>query len=147
MKIILADNSNLEDLAVLFDGYRQFYRQTPDLEAAKAFVAERLKNKDSVVFMAFQNNSAIGFVQLYPIFSSVSMGRAWLLNDLYVAPQARQSGAGKMLMDAAAEHGRKTHAKFLMLQTEITNSTAQKLYEKQGWQRDEECYYYFLKPQ
>jgi ribosomal protein S18 acetylase RimI-like enzyme len=143
-RIILADKSNLEQLAVLFDGYRQFYRQAPDLQAARSFLEERFTHRDSIIFIALNGDKALGFAQLYPIFSSVRMSRAWLLNDLYVIPEARRSGTGTLLMDAAAEHGKNSDAGFLMLQTEISNTTAQSLYEKKGWIRDQDCYYYYL---
>lgn len=41
-------------------------------------------NEESIVFMAFDDNEAIGFVHLYPSFSSVSMKQTWVLNDFYV---------------------------------------------------------------
>lgn len=144
IRIIPADNSYLEQLAVLFDGYRQFYRQATDIPAARSFLEERITHRDSILFVATDGNDALGFVQLYPIFSSVRMSKAWLLNDLYVKPEARKSGVGSLLMDAAATHGKHSGACYLMLQTEISNSTAQRLYEQKGWMRDQDCYYYYL---
>ena len=72
-----------------FDLYRLFYGQESNLEGAKEFLKERLVNEESVVFIAFDENNPIGFVQLYPSFSSVSMERSWVLNDLYVKETAR----------------------------------------------------------
>lgn len=45
----------------------------------------------------------VGLVQLYPIFSSLSMSNAWLINDLYVVPEARNNGIGTMLLDTAIQ--------------------------------------------
>jgi GNAT superfamily N-acetyltransferase len=89
---------------------------------------------ESIVFLALDNEDAIGFTQLYPIFSSVSVKKAWLLNDLFVNASARGKGAGTLLLDAAKQLGRETDSKFLMLQTQNDNSDAQKLYHAHGWQ-------------
>ena len=40
-----ANINDLEQLAALFDAYRQFYGQAPDLALAKAFIADRFSTK------------------------------------------------------------------------------------------------------
>ena len=84
MKIVQATIENVKDLAPLFDGYRVFYKQPSDLEKATEFLTQRFQKNDSVIFMAFEGASALGFTQLYPSFSSVSMQRTYILNDLFV---------------------------------------------------------------
>src|SRR5262249_23742776 len=93
-------------IAPLFDQYRQFYRKTGDLEGARRFLLERFANLQSVIFLAFAGDTAVGFTQLYPSFSSASMAPIFVLNDLFVQPDARVRGAGTALLAAAAEHGR-----------------------------------------
>jgi ribosomal protein S18 acetylase RimI-like enzyme len=132
---------DLEELTPLFDAYRQFYKQPGDLANAYQFLKERLSGNESVVFMAFNENNAIGFTQLYPIFSSVSMQKAWLLNDLFVDPTARRSGAAEALLNAAKEHGIHTGAKWLLLETANDNFPAQSLYEKNGWVKAQDIFY------
>lgn len=61
-------------VAPLFDSYRQFYGQRPDLPGATAFMTERLSRGESVVFLALDSEAALGFVQMYPSFSSVRIG-------------------------------------------------------------------------
>src|SRR3569833_3165630 len=116
-------------VAPLFDAYRVFYGKPSDVAAAEAFIGERLANKESVIFLAFDGADAIGFTQLYPIFSSVSIKRAWLLNDLYVAEHARGKGAAKALLHAAQQYGAQTKSGWLMLQSAIDNEPTQKQYE------------------
>jgi GNAT superfamily N-acetyltransferase len=128
--------ADLNLLVPLFDAYRRFYRQPSEPERARRFLLERLEHSQSVVFLAFEDDVAIGFTQLYPSFSSGAMARIFILNDLFVAPDARQRGAGSALLQAAAEHGRRAGALRLVLSTEITNTTAQSLYERIGWKRD-----------
>jgi ribosomal protein S18 acetylase RimI-like enzyme len=150
MEIVLASIEHLEAAADLFDQYRVFYQQPSDLAAAKAFLQERFRNQDSTVFLAWENGRAtalpsIGFIQLYPSFSSVSMKRIWILNDLFVAASHRQQGVAKLLMSAVERYGQETGAVRLALSTQISNGSAQKLYESLGYVKDEEFYHYGLR--
>ncbi|MEQ9104074.1 MAG: GNAT family N-acetyltransferase [Rhodothermales bacterium] len=135
--------SDLDAMTQLFDGYRVFYRKPSDEDGARRFMEERLRNADSVVFLA-ENSSPLGFTQLYPIFSSVRMGRTWLLNDLYVAPHARRRGVGRALLRRAAEYARETGALGLDLATEKDNAAAKSVYEDLGWELDTEFDHYSL---
>jgi ribosomal protein S18 acetylase RimI-like enzyme len=133
-------------VAPLFDAYRQFYGKPTDLELARRFIGERLARGDSTIFLAIDDaGAACGFTQLYPSFSSVSAARIYVLNDLYVAAEARGAGAGRALLDAAAAFGRQQGALRLSLSTARTNTTAQALYASHGWVRDESFYEYSLK--
>jgi GNAT superfamily N-acetyltransferase len=135
---------NVDIIALLFDAYRQFYKQTPDLENAREFIVERLNNYESVIFIAYWNNEPAGFTQLYPLFSSVSMRRTWLLNDLYVHSSVRKKGIATALLETAKAHGRATNAKALLLETAFDNFTAQRVYEKNGWQLELNSFYEFV---
>jgi GNAT superfamily N-acetyltransferase len=127
---------DLDLLVPLFDAYRQFYRQPSEPERARRFLLERLEHSESVIFLSFEDTSAIGFTQLYPSFSSGAMTQIFILNDLFVAPEARGRGAGSALLHAAAEYAWRVGAVRLVLSTEVTNTTAQSLYERLGWKRD-----------
>ncbi|MBX9256083.1 GNAT family N-acetyltransferase [Desmonostoc muscorum CCALA 125] len=144
MEVFLANINHLESLAILFDEYRVFYNQVSDIEAAKEFIKERFKNNDSVVFGANENGEIIGFIQLYPSFSSVSMKRVWILNDLYVKESHRQKRVATLLMSAAQEYAKKSGAVRVILATHISNTNAQKLYKSQGYIKDQEFYHYAL---
>ena len=144
MRIRRASIDDLPHLVPLYDGYRQFYRQPSNPGLAERFLGERLTRGDSVIFLAEDESAPLGFTQLYPIFSSISMGPAWVLNDLFVAPGARQSGVGRALLERARVHGLETGARWLSLSTETTNGKAQRLYETLGWVRDTEYYHYEL---
>ncbi len=128
--------ADLELLVPLFDAYRCFYQQPSDPESARGFLLERFQHNQSVIFLAFDGGTAAGFTQLYPSFSSTAMARIFILNDLFVTPEARGRGAGGALLDAAAEYGRRVGAVRLELSTELTNQTAQAVYERMGWKRD-----------
>lgn len=123
-------------VAPLFNAYRMFYKKDTDIQAAEKFINDRLINNESVIFVAFNDAEPVGFTQLYPIFSSVSVKRAWLLNDLYVAEHERGKGIAKALLNAARNHGIQTNSGWLMLQTAADNTPAQQLYESNGWEKD-----------
>jgi GNAT superfamily N-acetyltransferase len=100
-----------------------------------------MEKEESVVLVAVQGAALVGFTQLYPIFSSVSLQRAWLLNDLYVHASVRKQGVAKQLLEAARGHGLETGAKWLLLQTGNDNYRAQSVYEKNGWKRVSDYFY------
>ena len=138
-----AGRDDLAAVAPLFDAYRQFYEQPSDLMASTRFLSERLERDESVVFVAERVGSVVGFIQLYPLFSSVSLGRVYLLNDLFVVPEARRSGAGAALLDTARRWAEGEQAHSLELSTAVDNP-AQRLYEECGWRQDREFLYYEL---
>lgn len=142
LMIRMAAPSDLRLLAELFDGYRQFYLQPADIERARDFIGERLARNDSWILVAEQQDELLGFCQLYPSFSSTTTSRIAILNDLYVANSARQKGVGVALLRAAEELGKNLGVTSLELATAISNTSAQSLYEKQDWNRDQEFYYY-----
>ena len=133
-------------LVPLFDAYCQFYRLPSDPEQARQYLSERLGRDESVVWLAFAEPrpDPVGFVQLYPAFSSLSMGRAWVLNDLYVMPEGRRAGAARALLERARRHAVETGALYLELETAVTNTAAQSLYESLGWKRSTGFYRYEL---
>ncbi len=132
---------DLPAVAYLFDQYRQFYKQSADIDGATIFLQERMEKNETVILLALEDGEVVGFTQLFPIFSSVSMRKAWLLNDLFVQEDQRGKGIGTKLLDAAKQLGRNTDAKWLLLQTGDDNKTAQAVYEKNGWVRESDWFY------
>jgi ribosomal protein S18 acetylase RimI-like enzyme len=143
VSILKATLNELDSLTELFDLYRIFYKQKSDLNGAREFLKERLMHGESVIFIALDENDSIGFVQLYPSFSSVSMKRIWVLNDLYVKEKARGKGFGEKLLKKAITFSEEMGAKGVSLETGKQNLTAQSLYEKIGFTRETNYFYYF----
>ena len=141
---VLAD---LAVLAPLFDGYRQFYGRSPDVAAAESFLRHRFEHGESVVFLAHAAGAPAGFTQLYPSFSSVSLARTFILNDLFVVPNRRRTGVGSELLRAATDYARSLGAVRVTLNTDIQNTSAQAVYEARGWKRDREYFVYHFAPQ
>lgn len=142
----VATAANVSRISPLFDAYRQFYGLSSDPPLAQRYLAERLALGESVVLLAeAADGTALGFVQMYPTFSSLHAARVLVLYDLYVDPAARRSGVARRLMEAAVMQARAAGAVALTLQTARTNDAAQRLYESLGWKRDEEFCEYGLR--
>jgi len=144
-EIIRAKSEDAERIAPLFDAYRQFYHRPSDVAAARAFVAERLASSESVIFLAADSKAAaLGFAQMYETFTSVDLGRLWLLNDLWVEIAARGRGVGRALVERCVEHARATGAARIQLETRLDNAAARALYASAGWEFvDGSCLYNF----
>ena len=145
MQIVTAGLQHLDLLAELFDAYRQFYRQPAARKRARDFLAARMSQRESIVFLALdEDGSALGFTQLYPTFCSVATAGIWVLYDLFVADSARRRGVGRALMERAREHALSTGAGRIDLSTAQDNAPAQALYEDLGYQKDTEFFVYSL---
>ena len=145
IKITLANESHLDELARLFNLYRIFYEQKDDLDRAYDFIKARLVNQQSIVFVAEDDPDQLsGFVQLYPSFCSVSTIPILILYDLYVDQNHRGKGIGRLLMNQASKHAKDNGFKRLELSTAITNVIGQSLYESLNYQRDKDFYHYAL---
>jgi ribosomal protein S18 acetylase RimI-like enzyme len=133
-----------DSIAPLFDAYRQFYGAAPDLPGARAFIAARLERAESVVLLAraltraSEPQSAVGFAQLYPSFSSVSLGPIVVLNDLFVLPSWRRSSVARSLVEETARHGERVGAIRVHLSTQLTNGPARRLYQSLDFVADQE---------
>ncbi len=143
MTIRLVKPADIEPLTDLFEGYRKFYRKDPNRKTAQAFLSDRIINMDSKIYVC-ENAEAelVGFVQLYPIFSSTRMKKLWLLNDLFVHPDARGLGISKLLISRAKQLAKDTKAAGLMLETEISNQIGNRLYPATGFKLNEGSNFY-----
>lgn len=144
MGVVRASSDHLEEVSKLFDQYRVFYKSSSDLEAARNFLQERFSKNDSVIFAFNKDRHMVGFTQLYPSFSSVSMKRIWILNDLFVEEAHRKQGIAKSLIDAAGNFAQQTGAVRIILATQVFNIAAQSLYKSLGYSQDKDFYHYSL---
>ena len=135
--IRLAEARDLDQLAELFDQYRQFYECPPDLGAAKNWLAENLERGRSTLFAADNGSQLLGFTQLYPALCSVDLVDYFVLYDLYVVEAARRQGIARALMNAASDWAKAQGADRLDLETARDNSPGQALYRDLGYELDE----------
>lgn len=140
-----ATTADLDDLVPLFAAYLSFYKVDKSTREVREFLAARLERSDSTIFIAHsERGAAQGLVQLYPLYASLALRPSLLLSDLYVADHARRQGIGEQLLEAARQHALATGACGLQLETARTNLTAQSLYERLGYVRDEVYLTYWL---
>lgn len=137
-----AQLADVQQLAELFDQYRIFYHKDSDISAAEKFLTERIENNDSEIFVAENEGKLVGFVQLYPLFSSTRMKRYWLLNDLYVNENYRGKGFSKQLIEASQELAKSTDAAGILLETGKSNDIGNKLYPRCGFEIYDEVNFY-----
>ncbi|MFK5957025.1 MAG: N-acetyltransferase [Planctomycetota bacterium] len=149
MHILRVTLDHLDSLVPLFDDYRIFYAQNSDVDGAREFLKKRMKQGEAVIFLAFPEapspgvtEQALGFMLLYPHFSSVSIKHTWILNDLFVAPEARRQGVANQLLAIAEAFAVENQAKGLQLETDKVNAKAKALYESRGWVMDQELDHY-----
>lgn len=146
ISLVKVSMAQLEDAALLFDMYRVFYRQPADLARGRQFLADRIQNQESDIFLAYVDGQAVGFVQLYGLFHYIKLEKQLLLSDLFVHPDYRGLGLSVMLIDRAKAFCDEVGACGLMLETEKTNDIGNKLYPRCGFEYDAlHNYYYWWK--
>jgi ribosomal protein S18 acetylase RimI-like enzyme len=134
---------DLNQVAELFDAYRQFYEESSDINLARQYISERISRNESIILVAENNEgSLVGFCQLYPTFCSVMAKPIYVLYDLFVGPAARGMGVAKQLLDASVALAKETGRARLDLSTAKTNLKAQSVYEANGWERDLDFFTY-----
>lgn len=155
--------NDVPEVSRLFNNYRIFYGQHSDLKGARCFIQERFRNEESIIFIAELGDAgegasaeaesicqysgesqvrAAGFVQIYPSFSSVSMGPIWVLNDLYVDSDYRKQGIARKLLQAVAGEAKERQIIRITLSTAVSNLQAQALYESEAYTQDQSFMYY-----
>lgn len=145
MEIYQASLDDSEGVSKLFDSYRMFYGKQSDVEGAETYIKARIENKESVIFVVKNDQGYLGFIQLYPTFSSISMNKSWILNDMFVQEEARKLGVGQLLLTRARDFARESGAQSISLETAPDNMAAQRLYEKNGYEQDTQFLHYALR--
>lgn len=160
-QIRIAELADAEHVSELFNQYRMFYNRPSDLEGAIQYIKNRMQYNESIILVAEKiaesellepmndkdngmNQALMGFVQLYPTFSSLSMRSNWILNDLYVQPKYRQQGVARKLLKASRALAEERGVGALSLSTAVSNKQAQALYESEGYVLDTQFLYYDL---
>jgi ribosomal protein S18 acetylase RimI-like enzyme len=147
MRIIQATLEHLDLLTPLFVKYREFYGELPYPDSSRQFLEKRLGREESVIYLALpddDDSKLLGFCQLYPSYSSLSLKRVWILNDIYVAEDARRQLVADHLMQKAKKMARETQAVRMRVSTSANNEVAQKVYESIGFKEDTQFKNYVL---
>lgn len=124
-------------IAPLFDLYRQFFTGRADIETSRRFLAERLERNESVVVAAFEDEAAVGFLQLYPLFSSWYAKRQWFLSDLYVVGSHRKRGIGRRLVCSGIDVARSDGSRSILVEIPLSQPHLIAFYISLGFAKDE----------
>ena len=134
--IAQANLADLDSVAPLFDAYRAFFAGPDDLARSRDFLHERLRARDSVVFFASSGAQALGFIQLYPLWSSWYCRKIWFLSDLYVREESRKHGVGRRLVERAVDHAVETGASSIMVELPHREPHLAQFYSGLGFRKD-----------
>jgi GNAT superfamily N-acetyltransferase len=130
---------DLAELLPLLRGYCDFYEVSPSddelLGLARALIAD--PERDGVQLLARTDGEAVGFATIYWSWATTIAARIGVMNDLFVAPAARGSGAAAQLIDACVAECRRHGAAELTWQTAPDNARAQRLYDRVGATRSQ----------
>jgi GNAT superfamily N-acetyltransferase len=126
--------ADLPELLPLMRGYCDFYEVNPSDDELLAFSRELLASPelDGVQLLARDEGRAIGFATILWTWSTLSASRIAVMNDLFVSPDGRGSGAADALIEACAERARAHGATSLEWQTARDNERARKVYDRIG---------------
>lgn len=140
MRIDTVGEADLAELLPLMRSYCDFYGvATSDaalLALARALIAD--PEREGVQLLARDDSgAAVGFATIFWSWSTLSAARLAVMNDLFVTPEARGSGAAEALIEACSDRARLHGATTLGWQTAKDNRRAQALYERVGARREE----------
>jgi GNAT superfamily N-acetyltransferase len=125
--------AELEEVAEVFDQYRQHYGQPVVPGQAQAWLARYTRSRVLTIFAARVGEDLVGIATTLAVPASLRLRCFWQLRDLYVVPQARRHGAGRALLNAVREAASAAGAIRVSIQTEPGNAAALNLYHTSGF--------------
>ena len=147
MTIEVVREEDLAELLPLVRGYLDFYEVSPTDDQMLALSRALIANPEleGVQFLARDDEQrAIGFASLFWTWATTRGGRLGVMNDLYVAPEGRGSGAAEALIEACRARCEQRGAVALEWQTAVDNHRAQAVYDRIGGQRSDRWLDYTL---
>jgi len=139
IEITRVGKGDLPELLPLLRGYCDFYEVSPSddelLGLSRALIAD--PERDGVQLLARTGGEAVGFATIYWSWATTIAARIGVMNDLFVAPAARGSGAAAQLIEACVAECRRHGAAELTWQTAPDNERAQRLYDRVGATRSQ----------
>lgn len=136
MRIFQATLAHLDALTPLFVAYREFHGAMPATELSKEFLERRINQQDSLIFLAMQEDNLLGFCQVYPSFSSLSLRPVWILNDIFVQEASRGQHIAEKLIRHALEQAAANDVVRIRVSISQYNEAAQRLFEFTGFAED-----------
>ena len=146
--IAIVTEDDLPDLLPLMRGYCDFYEVAPAdealLELARVLIDDPERQGLQLIARDDEDGRAVGFATIFWTWSTLSASRLGVMNDLFVAADARGGGHAEALIAECAERCRQRGATSLDWQTAHDNTRAQAVYDRVGASRDERWLDYSL---
>ena len=135
MRVDRVSEQDLAELLPLVRGYCDFYEVTPSddelLALSRALIAD--PEREGLQLIARnEDGNPVGFATIYWSWATTSAQRIGVMNDLFVAAEARGSGAAEALIESCREECRRRGAGKLTWQTALDNERAQRVYDRVG---------------
>jgi glycosidase/GNAT superfamily N-acetyltransferase len=144
LKIQSASANDIHTITHLFVDYaRSFGETNPIFDNISAFLQDKINNAGYTLYFAEKDGTPVAFAGLYPIYSSVTLKKQWLLNDFYVSQNCRGQGIGTALMNEI-KASLKAEAQGIILVTSDKNAEAKAFYEANGFSSDGNLFYRVL---
>jgi GNAT superfamily N-acetyltransferase len=139
MEIAPVREDDLEQLLPLMRAYCDFYEVSPPDERLLALSRALIDDpeREGVQLMARDGDRTMGFATIYWSWSTTSAERIGVMNDLYVAPEARGTGTAEALIEACRAACARRGAAKLTWQTALDNERAKAVYDRIGATREE----------
>jgi GNAT superfamily N-acetyltransferase len=128
-----ATETQLAEVARLFDQYRQHYGEPAAPAQALAWLTRHTRSQQLAIFTAHRGPDLVGLATTVTVPASLQLGCFWQLRDLYVTPSARRCGAGRALLQTVRQAAAAAGATRLSVQTEPANTAALQLYRTSGF--------------
>ena len=133
-------SDDLDELLVLVRGYCDFYEVSPAdadlLSVSRTLIADP-EHEGLQLLARNTEGRAVGFATLYWSWSTTAACRIGVMNDLFVAEDARGSGLAEALIDACRVECVSRGARELTWQTAPDNLRAQAVYDRVGAHREQ----------
>lgn len=118
-------------LSILFSQEAEF---SPDPEAQARGLALIVGNPAAgAILVAREGDQVLGMVNLLFTLSTALGAKVALLDDLVVSPERRGAGIGTRLLNRAIAFAREQGCRRITLNTDRSNLSARRLYEKHGF--------------
>lgn len=115
----------------LWQAYLTFYNTELPAEVSESTWQRLLDPAEPTqLAIAWQGDKAVGIVQFIYHRSNWSIGNSCYLQDLFVSPEIRGTGAGRLLIEHVYATARDNHCAKVHWLTHENNATAIQLYER-----------------
>ena len=136
---------HIDKILPLFSSYAKFSNIVRDEESYREFLTQQINSENTLILVAFIEQKAVAFLQVFKVHSTLAMKQSWLLNDLFVDIQYRRIKIATKLIQFLFEFAQANKVFSVKLTTEKTNFAAISLYQSQSFEQIDSHYIFSKK--